>query len=234
MRAMASGRSSFWGLLFLITPATLSTLERMTVDVGIAALALGCLLAALHERWRWLWLALAAASLCKETGILIVVAVAGWLVLRKRFGLAAVLASSVLPALGWYAYVHLDTRGDFTTSDFHLLTAFFVSLGQTLKPGVIPLGLRVADGASVLAFLWIALRCLYLAIQERFERLDGVVCAMLAMLLLLFQNSSIWEEPNGFTRVYSPLLACHIAATFTGGFRQTLATFAVASLPLWL
>jgi hypothetical protein len=232
--AVGAGRPALWGLLFLLAPATLATIERMTVDVALTALALAAMLAARAERWRWLWLVLAAAALSKETGALVVLAVVVWLYRRAQLRLAVLEVSSLLPALLWDAFVQLHTHGDFTSSDFHFGAAFFASLTAPLNPGVIDFVLRVASVVAVLALLAIAVRCVGLAVRDGFRDLGYLICFFFAVLLLLFQNSSIWEEPNGYTRIYSPLLVCLIAATWHRGFRQTLIGFAAVALPLCL
>jgi hypothetical protein len=232
--AADEGRSPLWGLLFLSTPATLSALERMTVDVSLTALIPATLLAARNERWRLLWLALAAAALSKETGILVIVAIVVWLSRQHKFRLAAALSTSLLPAVAWDAYVLSQTSGEYPTSDFHFISAFFSFLAQPLSPGIISMVFRIATMASVIGLLWVAIRSIVLSIRDRFHDLALLLCFLMAVLVLLFQNSAIWVEPNAYTRIYSPLLVCLIAATWRQGFRQSVIAFAIVTLPMAL
>jgi hypothetical protein len=229
--AAADGRSRFWGLLFLVTPATLIAIERMTVDIGITALCLAALLAARRQSWRLLWITLAAASLCKETGLIAIFAAVIWLMRQQKNRLALAIAASVLPALAWYAYVHSHTSGDFGTSDFAFLTAFFASL-TPLQPGVIRLLIRISTLGAVFGMLWIAARSIILAIQNRFHDLPHLLCFFFALFVFVFENSASWVELNAFPRIYSPLLAASLAAGFQRGFTHTLISFAVVACPV--
>ncbi len=232
--AADEGRSPLWGLLFLITPATLTAIERMTVDVSLTALLAASLLAARRKRWLLLWFALAGAMLAKETGVLVMIAVAVWLGRQQKFRLAAVLSSSLLPAIAWYAYVQRQTNGDYPTSGFNFISTFFASLTPPLDAGMIALVFRAATVAAVIGILWAAVRSVVLAIRDRFHDLALLLCLFFAALALLFQDGAVWVEPNAFTRVYSTLLVGLIAATWRRGFRETLIAFALATFPLCL
>jgi len=230
--AEGEGRSAIWGLLFLVTPATLSMIERMTIDIALTALMLAVLLAARLQRFLLLWLALTAAALSKETGVLVIIAVVVWLVRRHQTGLAAAVGSSVLPMVAWYAYVQSRTTGDYPTSDFTFLSAYFASFGSPVDPGFIPQAIRAATGMAVIGCLWTAARSVALTFYNRFRDLPYLIAFLFAVLVLVFQNSAIWVDFNGFTRIYSPLLVCLVAATWRNGFAQTLAAFAMTTLPM--
>jgi hypothetical protein len=232
--AADAGRSVWWGLLFLLTPATLVGIERMTVDISLTALAAAALLAARRQRWLLLWLALASAMLSKETGVLLILAVVFWLMRQRKFSLAAALCSSVLPAIAWYVFVQSHTHGDYSTSGFGFITPFFVLLTLPIDPGIVQVIFRIATLAAVIGMLWAAVRSVVLAVQNHFHDLEMLFSLVFAALLLLFQTDAIWGDPDGFTRIYSPLLVCLIAATWRKGFRQTLAAFGMAAFPLWI
>src|SRR6202165_3273776 len=151
--AVDAGRQAFCGLLFLITPATLVAIERMTVDISLTALCLACLLAARKQRWLLLWFTLAGAMLSKETGVLAIIAVVVWLAKQRRFRLAVALSSSLLPAVAWYQFVQNHTSGDYNMSGFGLVSPFFVALTLPLDSGILPLVFRVATIAAVAGFL---------------------------------------------------------------------------------
>lgn len=230
--AREEGRAALWGLLFLVTPATLSGLERMTVDIGLTALAPAAIFAARKQRWLLLWIVCAAAMLAKETGVLVIVAVSVWLARQQRYRLTAAISSSVLPAAAWYAYVQTRTMGDYGTADFKFLSAFFVSFTAPLHTNAGDLLFRGATAAAVIGILWAAVRSIYLGFQNHFRDLEYLLCFLFGALVLLFQNSSVWVEPNGFTRVYSPLFVCLFAATWRRGFKETLISFAMAACPM--
>jgi hypothetical protein len=230
--AVDEGRSPLWGFLFLVTPATLSAIERMTVDISLTALLAASLLAARRQRWLLLWLSLAGAMLAKETGVLAIIAVAIWLARQQKFRLAAALSSSLLPAVAWYGYVQSQTSVDYPTSGFNFGSAFFACMTPQLDAGIVALLVRVATVAAVIAILWAAIRSIALAVRDRFHDLALLLCFVFAALALLLPDRAIWVEANAFTRVYSTLLVCLIAATFRRGFTQTLISFAMAACPL--
>lgn len=230
--AADAGRSEWWGLLFFITPATLLGLDRETVDISLAALAVASLLAARKQRWVLLWFALAGAVLSKETGALMIAGVVVWLGVQKKFRLAAVFSSSVLPAIAWFVFVQSHTHGDYSTSGFGLITPFFVLLTIPLDPGVPSLIFRIAALAAVGGMLWAAVRSVVLAVQDRLVNLEILFSFLFGALVLLFETAAIWGDPDGFPRIYSPLLVCLIAATWRKGFGQTLTSFGLVAWPI--
>ena len=230
--AEGEGRSAIWGLLFLVSPATLSMIERMTIDFALTALTLAVLLAARLQRFLPLWFALTAAALSKETGVLVIIGAVVWLVRRHQNGLAAAVGSSVLPMVAWYAYVQSRTTGDYPTSDFGFLSAYFASFGSPVDAGFIPRAMRAATGMAVIGCLWTAARSVALTFYNRFRDLPYLIAFLFAVLVLVFQNSAIWVDFNGFARIYSPLLVCLVVATWRNGFGQTLAAFAMTTLPM--
>src|SRR5262249_30286077 len=147
--AIEGGRSPFWGLLFLFTPAALMGIERMTIDASLCALCLACFLMARKQQWVLLWWGLAAAMLSRETGVLVLAAVVFWLSKQKRVRLALVLCSSLVPAIVWYGFVQAHTGGDYLTSGFQLFP-FFASLKAPLDPGIIALSFRIATYIAVI------------------------------------------------------------------------------------
>jgi hypothetical protein len=232
--AIDAGRPALWGLLFLITPATLMAIERMTVDIALTALCLACLVAARRRRWLLLWFTLAGAMLSKETGVLAIAAVVVWLARQRNFRLAAALGSSLLPAIVWYAFVQTHTGGDYHPSSLKWGSPFFAVLKLPLEPGMVALLFRIATIVAVAGMLWAAIRSLVLAVRRRCRDLEVLLCLLFAALVLLLQEDRVWADPDGFTRVYSPLLVCLIAATWRKGFSQTLTGFAMVACPLCL
>jgi hypothetical protein len=227
--AADAGRNPWWGMLFFITPATLTGIERITVDISLAALSVGALLAARKQRWLLLWFALAAATLSKETGALMILGVVIWLARQRKFRLAALLSSSVLPALAWFVFIQNHTSGDYSTSGFGFISPFLLSLTLPLEPGIPALVFRITTVGAVIGLLWVAIRSVVLAVENRFRTLEMLFSFLFVALLLLFQTDAIWGDPDGFTRVYSPLLVCSIAATWNRSFGQTS-----YRLPWWL
>lgn len=109
-RAIESrGRHPAWGLMFVIMPASLISMDRMTVDVALAALTAGFVLYC-EPRTGWKVLViLACAALTRETGLLLTAGYAVFLLSRRRFADLLWAAATALPAILWYVYVGRHT-----------------------------------------------------------------------------------------------------------------------------
>lgn len=106
--AEASSRDSTWGLAFLLVPAVMVSLERMTVDLPLAALCIGFALygVALQRTGGTFYAILIVAPLVRETGGLLI---GGWCVyslLRRDWRSVVLGASCSMPTLAWWTYVH--------------------------------------------------------------------------------------------------------------------------------
>src|SRR6266545_227553 len=89
---------------FLLVPAVLVSLDRMTVDVALAAL---CVAFALYpDSWK-IYPVLAAAPLARETGVVLALAYA---IAKRKPQVLVALA----PAAAWAAYVAAHTAPDHT------------------------------------------------------------------------------------------------------------------------
>jgi hypothetical protein len=231
--ALENGRQPLWGLLFLFTPATLMGIERMTIDISLSALCLLCLLLSRKQHWLLLWCALAAAVLSRETGLLVLAGVVFWLGKRKRFALAAVLTSSLLPAVAWYGFVQIHTGGDYSTSGFRLFP-ILDAFKAPLAPDVLGFWFRIATGIAAIGMLAAAVQGVYTALKNRLEDLAAILCFFFAAFVIVFPAGAVWSDADGFPRIYSPLLLYLVTATWQSGFTLALASFALAGCPLYL
>jgi hypothetical protein len=99
------GAPAWWGLAFLLAPATLITMDRVVTDLALTALTAGFLYYAHTNNRRMLWLVAAAAVLARENGAVLVTGWIVWQAAERRFREALLFAASVLPALAWWLYV---------------------------------------------------------------------------------------------------------------------------------
>ena len=89
--AMLTGRSPGWGVAFFFVPGAFLSLDRLTVDIALAAFTVGF---ALYWRTGPLWklyLVLLFAPLAKETGFLLLAAYCLYAVLRRHWSRAAAM-----------------------------------------------------------------------------------------------------------------------------------------------
>ena len=209
--SQAAGRSPAWGALFVLLPASVVSLERMTVDVALAALAAGWALAVTGGS-RLQWLALAAAPLVRETGLLVAGAAGVGALVERRAGKAALAAAAVLPAGAWFAYVHARTPASEYPNSFVPLAGIVSALLHPAAYGGGP-GLRAIRPAVLQALDVLALVGILLAFAAAFGWLRSAPRSPLAWAAALFalvgvftQRPDNWAHVYDFGRVYSPLL----------------------------
>ncbi len=199
-----------WGLAFLLVPATIVAIDRTVVDVTLTALALGF---AWHSRegpsWK-VYLVLVCAALTRETGILLPAAYSAYLLWNRRMRLAAVFATSVLPALAWQHFSVPQTTGDIPIgvgeNPLHIFLHFsLLRHGRYDLPAGLALSMTVLDYVlaagvllSVLLAVWFFFRKPRL--PEAFGSLSFAALMVLTMLMVTLQ------DPFTYSRLASPLL----------------------------
>ncbi|MCL6545722.1 MAG: hypothetical protein K6T61_10870 [Bryobacteraceae bacterium] len=107
--AVELGRHPAWGFLFLIVPATLISLNRMTVDIALAALAVGFVWHSRRGISAPVLLILALAALARETGVLLAAGYSLYWLAERRLRAAALSAVALLPLVPWYLFVERNT-----------------------------------------------------------------------------------------------------------------------------
>jgi hypothetical protein len=211
--ALRHGRHAAWGLLFALIPAATIAVERLTVDIALAALCVGFGFHASEKRSRLLYLILALAPLTRETGLILPGACFLASSLRGQWRKAAASAATILPCLLWLVYVRAHTAP--TPIDWG---RYFVPypLGGILRFTLDP---RLPAEASTwkeaiagpldyLALLgvWLAL---FFSARWLWRRQWGPVefaVGGFLLLTLLLAHFPTWGEAYSFGRYLSPLL----------------------------
>jgi hypothetical protein len=220
--AQALGRAPVWGIAFLLIPGVAVSLDRMTVDLPIAAVTLAVLFYASASQPSWqLYAALIAAPLIRETGLLLILA---WCLARLlgRYRRDAILAAAcAIPTLAWYLYVALHTPPDRTaflaTYPFGGLITWTI---HALAHPVEAYGPRTAAVLELVALagIWLAF-ILSAGIAVRWLRGDKndsfpeIVAIAFVLFTCLIGYQDIWASAYGIGRTLSPLLIalCAIA-----------------------
>ncbi len=202
------GRSPFWGLLFVIVPATVASSDRMLVDGPLTAFFAGFWLYCEEERWSRVWVLAMLAALTRETGLLLAAALVTDRLLHRDWRRAAWFASSGIPAVAWYAWLaaRLPHEGSVTT----MLALPAWGLLQRLlwfRPypdPLVQLAYRITD---ILAVLGLAIG-IVLAARWLLDRRLGPVtlCVGFFAALALLLGAPIYVEAFAFGRPVSPLL----------------------------
>jgi hypothetical protein len=209
--AVLQRRHPLWGLLFLAVPATLISIDRMTVDVALAALCAGVAVYAAEGRSRPLLLLLIAAPLARETGLALTAAYCLWALLGGERRRAIYGALTVLPFAGWCIYVQLH----FGARDFGWLPSPLLRdlAGVILHP--YPYPWSPVMNATVMSADLLALAGSLTAIGLAFRfgvKRSGtllqymvLVAAVVGLGLALFGSRDVWVSVYGHARVLSAL-----------------------------
>jgi hypothetical protein len=221
--ALLAGRHPAWALAFLLVPATLISMDRMTVDVALAAFTVAFVLYWRTGAWTRLFIVLLLACLVRETGVLL----AGGCCLVELFSLrikrAAIWASAALPTLVWYAFVRrqLPERTHFGVPTWFarkLATGIFHSIHRPPHYPLAPLLEAIARWSDVISLTAILLASLVAIVFLRSRPLNPLAIAAVLFVVLVFvlTNVGYWNDVNGYARVFTPLLVLVALGTLAG------------------
>jgi hypothetical protein len=193
-----NARSPAHGLLFLMVPATIVSIDRMTVDVASAALTAAFVYYQSTSRTRALWLTLGAASLVRETGLLLVAAAVLPALLRRDFRQAARWTSPAIPALAWFAYLAFTSPASPSqvSADWGIPGVLFNPPHYNLPSPQESIA-RALDILALLATLLAGMLAVAQALVPAASRLVST--------LLLLPNRDFWTSPYAYGRFLGPL-----------------------------
>jgi hypothetical protein len=204
------GRHSAWGLGFLAIPGVAISLDRMTLDLPIAALTIALLLDAARERPRWpVYAALITAPLIRETGLILILAWCAYRILNRNLRDAVFGAACVIPTLAWYLSVSLHTTPDQTP--FLARYPFGGLIEWTLHALAGPAsvygpGASAAFELLALAGVWLAFVLAIRIAVRREPNLPALLAVTFALFAALIGYQNIWESAYGLGRTLTPLL----------------------------
>jgi len=199
-----------WGLTFLLIPAVAVSIDRLTIDLPLAAICIVLALYAEAPKPGWqVYTMLCAAPLIRETGMIVVL---GWCVYRivQRDARGATFgAVSALPAAAWWGYVQTHTPPDGT--DWLSSYPFSGIINRTLQgtgDSTSTPWLRAANIFEdvALAGMWLALvLAFYLASQRRWKFIEITVILFAAFEAAL-GRFDLWSSAYATGRTMAPLL----------------------------
>jgi hypothetical protein len=194
-----------WGLAFLAIPAVAVSLDRMTIDLPLAALCIGLVLYAERPA---VYAILCAAPLIRETGMLLVIAWCLHAVVRQNWRGALLGGASALPAIGWWVYVHAHTPVDGTPwLGMYPFSGLIERTLQGLDAGS-TLWLRAASVFEELALLgmWLALALAFHLAWKRRWGLIELTAITFAVFAATLGKLDLWSSAYATGRTQSPLL----------------------------
>ena len=218
--AEAQGKHAAWGVAFLLIPAVPVSLDRMTIDLPLAALCIAFAFYASASNRPALYAVLAVAPLVRETGIILT---AGWFLhaLLHRDRRAMVLsAATAAPAIAWWGYVGAHTWADGTD----WLASYPLSgiIERTLTgSGIPPLSpwLRTAATLEEIANagMWFAFALTAYLARKRSRGYLEVTAILFALFASALGRLDIWTSAYAAGRTMSPLLLLLGLSALRGG-----------------
>ncbi len=201
-------RSAWWGMVFLLAPATITSIDRMLVDGTLAALFAGFLLFAERRDWRRLLAVCTLAALTRDTGIFLAAAVVLAALPVRDFRRAALFGASLLPAAAWAVFVSNHTQ---RSTAYQIATYPLIGHAQRLlvfrrDPELWKQSILQATDVIALAGLLVCLGlAVYWILPERVREIQ--LCVGLFVILgLVLGSPSHLIDPYGYARPVSPLL----------------------------
>ncbi len=217
--AKLRGLHPAWGLAFVAVPATITSLDRMTADIALAAFCAGfALYAETGPAWRVI-LILACAALTRETGALIVVGYCIFELTRGKIAKAFAAACSLLPACAWFLYLSHGT-GRSEAARYLNWIPLYGFIQRVFRPQVYPLPpskAAISIAFDFIALLGIALLLIAVARMAMKRRWNPSTSAIYALALaaVFLRSRDVWEDAYNFGRVLSPLLFLAFIEQFT-------------------
>jgi len=211
------------GMLYLLVPSSIASLDRMLIDLALVSLCLGFAVCLRRERAWQLWLIFAAAALCREAGFLLFAAYALPALRAGRWRRVLLLATALIPAIAWNLYARAGGFG------WPIPLAGIID--AVLHPRDYPFS--PAAALVVRALDWIQLAGLLLAMLWGFAAARRVLTSPLAALCFLWACFAIaipagtYDDPYAGARILSPLLLFQ----FLEGKRLSMA---MAAPRVWL
>ena len=203
------GYSAAWGLAFVLVPATLISMDRMTVDAALATLCVAFGVFVMRgSRWE-LYTVLMAAALVRETGFVLIAAYVIWLASQRRLRQAALFLTTALPAVAWYLFVLINTEPE----GFEGLSLIPLQgiAERIVSPYKYQFTAWINAASTVLDYAALAgmLLAIALVVRTIWRREWGPVQAaacLFALLAMFLYSPGAWTEVYAFGRTLSPLL----------------------------
>jgi hypothetical protein len=202
-----SGLSPLWSILFVTTPAAVTSLDRLTVDLSLTALAMGfAYYAQIEARWR-LYAVLMLAGLSRETGLILIAAYCISRLAQRRFLQAVLYSTAVLPTALWYLYVDSRTEkivGAWFRPPLFGIVNWAIHPFQYQYSLVVNAVITSLDYLSMAGIVMACALALVMLFRNPFGHLE-IASALWAAMAVCF-NEFFWQDALGGGRVLSALL----------------------------
>ena len=207
--AARAGLPMLWGLAFALTPAAITSIDRMTADVVLAAFAAGfALYVGKTPGWQILTI-LTCAALTRETALPIIAGYAIFLLARRDWRGVLLAASTIVPTALWFVYVSRGQPAEAVTFvNWMPLAGFF---DRVVHPFLYPfvgwknLVVQAFDYVAVAGVGLALVFALLMALRRDWSPLAAAVYGCTIAVIFL-KSRSVWEDPYAFGRVLTPFM----------------------------
>lgn len=238
--ATLGGLHPAWALAFLLVPATVVSMDRMTIDIALAAFTVAFALYWTDgAQWK-IFVVLLLACLSRETGLLLVVGSCLFELRYRRFVRALFWACAALPTLAWYLFLR-HVLPDTTYAGLKAWYGSKLSAGafqQMLQPPhyplppVLELVARFGDVLALAGVVLGAILAILIFLRAHPPNPIAISALLFAAFVFALTSSVFWNDVNGYARLVSPLLI--LVAMPLLGRDGVSGRDAVSMLPWWL
>ena len=201
------GRSPMLAILFVLTPAALTSLDRLTVDLSLAALCVGVAYYAKLESQGPLYTVLVLACLSRETGVALAIAFCISMLTQRRYLKAVLYATAMLPAAVWYLFLNSRTPAIVFEGDLIPFYGIFSAMVEPFPYQFSPVVNAVVTALDDLALAGIVMAgvlALYSLSRNRFGPIE--IAASIWAVVALCLPQGFYEDCYSGGRVFTPLL----------------------------
>jgi hypothetical protein len=215
--AESQGRHPVWGLVFVAFPATLVSIDRMTVDVALAALCVGFVWYARQEKAVALLVLLTLAALVRDTGLILIGACCAFELGKRAWRRAVFFALTALPAVAWYGFVAAHTAARPRGRSSILIPGWFFHNPATaiaaklFHPEPYPWEatlthlVQAMDFFALAGFLVIIGAGVRLLRQRPYDREQWALLGLLG-LAVAASTPPLWANAYNYARPFTPLI----------------------------
>lgn len=212
----------YWcGLVFLLLPATLISMDRLTIDIATCAITAGFVRYWVARANGKLYAVAALACLSRETGAFLLLGLLIESLVRKQWRRAALFSTAALPAAAWYVFLWLYGPPPSTSTGLPdwLMHAFeFGPLLRMLHPVSYPFSpalthlAQSVDAVSLAGMIAGFALAIWFAIRK-WREAPAIAAGLFAASFVAVSGAGFWDTVYGYARPFHPCCCSRLCET---------------------